>query len=153
MSRNVARLLHHFVHHSPHKPTAHSLQSRFLSHATHIHVPNHTQVAAHVRLTQPPHRTFSSSHVAQLKHSYAEPRQEGDPAQLFVSPSPELKDAVDLLPVEDATLQITRRAAEVRHTCSLLRVSEVDRLFRYLAIATDIGEREEGGGRVASTSG
>ncbi|THH18301.1 hypothetical protein EUX98_g8986 [Antrodiella citrinella] len=48
--------------------------------------------------------------------AYKTAKVESEPTILAATPSPDLKDEIDLVPVEHATLRLTRRAAEQLHT-------------------------------------
>ncbi|KAH8103554.1 hypothetical protein BXZ70DRAFT_738781 [Cristinia sonorae] len=98
------RLLRQFIHTSSHRPCLSASSSRLLPQCTHLHTPR-----CRGKLLTQTRRTFSSSPVT---HALRSSRIEGEPAELAATPSPELKDEIDLVPVDQATLQLTRRAAE-----------------------------------------
>jgi len=112
----VTRLLHEFIHTSSHKPHVRGTQVSQLARCTrNFHTQPRARDIALTRLTHThvSQRTFSSSSISR---AFKSATVESEPTELAAAPSPELKDDIDLVPVEQATLRLTRRAAEQIHT-------------------------------------
>lgn len=130
-STSCTRLLRQFIHHIGHNNSCrphYRLLHQFVQYPRTVSNPT---TLIHHRLPRNSLRTFSSSNVVRASLASHPP---GQPTELVYYPTPSSLPPpedpddpdVDLVEPEEARIEMTERAAEVRTTAARVRVRELD---------------------------